>query len=467
MNDSPTASPDFETLARQVGALDDPVDLLEQSYQALTLLLPQAENGELLDQLSIRLGEIIGDLPLDAPERDLRRHTRAAAQHCVAILAAARDRRLPTADDIPALPLNDTPPPSQPPPRLSVDVEDEDETAPPPRQSADALDEPVHDLEYYLPPHLAHLLRHIQYDEPSPPPPPGGFTSFDQLCLAALNHRIDRVLTFFHKNNPTVTRLLPPPFLLSPDFAGRFKQVVEHMIFPRIANSRQLRLLASNIDLSKDAESFWDHINDSMKRLLQLTWNTAWDHLRLIPEQRGDQTVMLIGEDVRTLRQMLQPPTPHAYDLPRITNREIELFRSLLSTSTDWWPPLSAFWHICHTTYEQEWDPRVFQQQAREGALRDTLLQGFENLPDPWHDFVVLMAHRVFPRISTRFLERFAYNFGQSEESREQRMPYLIRTIRQARDLPEIRRLEHQDEENWQRQVQALHDYFKGKGGGD
>jgi len=329
--------------------------------------------------------------------------------------------------------------------------------------SAAEEDDGPQDLEYSLPPQLAHLLKHIEYPEPAPPNPRGGFATFDDLCLAALQYRVERVLAFFQKHNPAVSRPLPLPFLLSPSFADRYKQAIAVLIYPKVKTSRQLRLLASNIDIgTATTESFWEHINDSMKRLLELTWNSAWNDLLLVTELRDGERVLKIKPETKELRDILQPPSPAAYDLPHIGNDEIVLLRSLLSASEDWWPRLTEFWHACHTLYEQEWDPRVFQQQAREGALRDMLLKGFTAFPDPWHDFFVLMLHRVFPRLGTRYLERFAYNLGQTEESRRARMPYLLRYIEQAQARPDIRQQERRDEDHWQQQVKALANYLKG-----
>lgn len=463
MTDALDPALDFEQVAKQVAALDDPVELMEQAYVALTQLLRRAEDSQLLDQLSIMLGEVIGDLPFEAPEQDLRRHTRFAAGRCVELLEAARDRRLPRIE-APRPPHHEPAPgpkPTHPPkaePRHAPEPEAENAPAP----MVDDTDRP-RDLEYRLPPHLEHLLKHIEYQQPSPPPPQGGFTSFDQLCLAALNHRIDSVLTFFHKHNTAVVRPLPPLFLLSPDFAERFKAAVATLIFPKIKSSRQLRLLATNIDVaSATTETFWLSINSSMSHMLQLTWNTAWNDLRLIPELRGEEKVLKVKPETKELRALLTPSAADAYDLPHIGNHEIELFKSLMSATIDWWPQLSEFWWVCHTLYEQEWDPRIFQQQAREGALRDSLLRNFEAFPEPWHDFFVLMLHRVFPRITTRVMERFAYNLGQNEETRRQRMPYLMHAISQAKAHPEIRRQEHLDESHWREQVKALADYLKG-----
>lgn len=442
MTDQPS---DFTRLAATIAQIDDPVELMEQSYVALSQILRRTDEGDLLDQLSILLGEVVGDLPFDAAETDLRHQTRLAAADCVAILQAATERRVPRLETDPALREQAAAH------LLEIDI--------PPATDADRKA----DLEYSLPPHLAHLLKHIDYPQPAPPAAHGGFADFDALCLAALNARVERVLAFFQKHNPAVNRPLPPPFLLSPAFAQRFKLVVAQLIYPKIRSSRQLRLLASNIDVAHTTtDSFWDHINDSMKRLLELTWNTAWNDLMLVAEARGDDTVMKIKPETKELRDLLTPPTPGAYDLPHIGNGEILLFRSLLSASRDWWPDLDTFWQACHTLYEQEWDPRVFQQQAREGALRDMLLKGLADFPDEWHDFFILMLHRVFPRITTRFLERFAYNLGQTEEARRARMPHLMRYIERAQADPHIRKLEYQDEEQWRQQVKALANYLKG-----
>ena len=443
----PAPATDFERLRAAIAQIDDPVELMEQSYAALSQILPHTNERELLDQISILLGEVVGSLPFDASEKELRHQTRLAAADCIAILEAARDRRLPSLERDPFL-------------REQAAARLEEDFPPPPASSGT---EQAGDLEYSLPPHLAHLLRHMDYPQPEPAAPRGGFADFDELCLAALHHRLDRVLAFFQKHNPAVARPLPVPFLQSPRYAERYRKAVAKLIYPRIRDSRQVRLLASNVDVrTSTTESFWEAINGSMARLLELSWQNAWDDLLLVPEQRGTERIMKIRPETRELRALLQPDTPEAYDLPHLGNREILLLASLLSAGEDWWPRLARFWHACHTLYEQEWDPRVFQQQAREGALRDLVLKGLAEFPEPWHDFFVLMLHRVFPRLGTRFLERFAYNLGQTDEARRARMPFLMRYVDQARARPDVREQEQREEDLWRRQVKALADWMKG-----
>ncbi|MGE4278500.1 MAG: hypothetical protein AB7G62_02855 [Magnetospirillum sp.] len=436
---------DYARLRATLAAIEDPVELMEESYAALTQLLRRTDERPLLDQLSIMLGEVVGDLPFDAPEQELRQQTRLAAVDCLTILEAAGEKRQPRL-------LSDPQARQQAAEHLS-------ELRQPSEQTPQSRHE---DLEYSLPPQLAHLLKHIEYLEPEPPAGKS-YTNFDALCLGALQGRMERVLAFFQKTNPAVNRPLSPPFLMSPMFAQRLKDAVAQLIYPKIRASRQIRLLASNIDVATTTtESFWEQINDSMGRLLELTWQAAWNDLLLIAEMRGDERVWKVKAETKALRDMLAPPHAQSYDLPHVGNAEIILFQSLLSVEQDWWPLLSEFWRACHSLYEQEWDPRVFQQQAREGALRDMLLKSLADFPEPWQDFIVLMAHRVFPRLGIRFLDRFAYNLGTSEESRRQRMPVLMRYIDLAHAHSGMREQEERDEEQWRSQVKALSNYLKG-----
>ena len=78
-------------------------------------------------------------------------------------------------------------------------------------------------------------------------------------------------------------------------------------------------------------------------------------------------------------------------------------------------------------------------------------------------DFLVLSCHRVFPRISTQFLETFTHNLGRNEADREKILPYTIRYLRQARERPEIRRREMMEEAEWRERMQRLRDFLAGR----
>ncbi|EME70044.1 hypothetical protein H261_10194 [Paramagnetospirillum caucaseum] len=320
------------------------------------------------------------------------------------------------------------------------------------------------DVEYSLPPHLAHLLTRLNYTQAELPRPRSGFDSFEALCVEAVTRRIDEVLVVFHKDNPSVRRLLPPSFVLSPDFAPRFRRAVEHLIMPELLKSRLLRQMTARCDWqAADGDSFWEHVDNALADDMLERWRLAWDDLKLVERVKDDGSrVFQVKESTRALRDLLQPPSPEAYDLPRIGNAEIETLKSLFDPTRDLAGALHAAWQRCHDLYEQEMEPRVFQQKAREGALRDYLLLAHRQYAGNWGEFLTLTAHRVFGRVTTHFLERFSTNLGRTEQERAGHMPYLMRTLHQVRDRPEIRRQEREEEAEWQAQRRELQNFLKG-----
>jgi hypothetical protein len=321
------------------------------------------------------------------------------------------------------------------------------------------------DISYEVPEHLAHLLKRISYLLPQPPEPVSGFGSFDELCEAAVMARVERVLVFFQRSNPEVDRALPRPFLLSPEFSENFRKAVNRFVFPAIRESRQIRMQATSFKWEEaNTDTFWDHTSRQLKEKLQQVWIQAWCDLKLIETRKGDGSkVFQVKNETKTLREMLQPPHPDAYDLPKIGNRELDVFCSLLDPATDWFTKLSDIWQTCHDLYEQEKDPRVFQDRAREGALRDNLLAAFQRFPDQWADFLVLTCHRVFPRVNCAFMEKFTTNVGSTDAERERHLPFVMRYLYQVKDNPEVSVGERKEENDWAQKAQELRRWLKGE----
>jgi len=420
----------FNVTVRRLRHLNDPKDLCDAAYSALEMMLRRESDKDLLTRLSQSIGEIIGAIPFgEAPDR-VQLATFNAVQACVAILQKAKNERPSREED------------------LLVDA-------------ANA------DVEYYLPPHLAHLIKNIEYEAPEMPPPQSGFSSFERLCEAAILYRMDKVLVFFQRKNPAIVREVPPPYLFSPEFGVKLKEFVRIEIFPALSNSRQIRVLSVSSDWSQvDADSFWDNVNPQLKTKIMGAWKIAWEMVKLIPGTGEDgQPVLKVKDSMKMLRATLQPSSPEAYDLPHIGNLEVDIFASLLDLTCDWWEKLSDIWRRCYQLYEQEKDPRVFQQQAREGALRDSLLAAFGQFPQQWGDFLVLCCHRIFPRIDSIFLERFSMSLGKNAAERERAMPILMRYLEQVQQRPDIRVREQRESEEWTRQTQQLRVFLSGRKG--
>lgn len=317
------------------------------------------------------------------------------------------------------------------------------------------------DVEYELPPNLAHLLKRIEYVVPELPPAAKGFDSFEKFCEAAICRRVDKVLIFFQRHNPSLTLELAPVFLASPEFAEKFRQVLAKFIIPVIWESRQIKVLATSFPWAEeDTDSFWEHITRPLEQCILQGWTQGWDDLKLLESKKDGVKVFQVKDNTKLLREMLAPSSPTAYDIPKITNREIDTFKSLLDPANDWWEYLNRAWRICHDLYEQEKDPRIFQQKAREGAFRDNLLNAFNKFPPEWVDFLVLACHRVFPRITTSFVENFTRSLGRTDSEREAHVPYTMRYLKQARENPDIFERERNDETEWLAQMKELGDYL-------
>lgn len=441
----PQAGPDAPTVDRESAELDaslhgairrishinDPRQLCDAAFAALEFLLRRKSDQDMLAAMSEMVAELISRIPFDGSPSEIQAATRQAGAGCIRVLLTARAKR-------PARPASGDP---------AGRGADKD------------------DLEYYVPPHLSHLLERVDYDAPTPPPPQKGFANFEDLCEAAILHRVERLLAFFQRSNRHIVRELPKPFLASPDWAKKFNTAIKRFIFPAIRGSRQIRVLSPSMDWVKvDTENFWANTNDQLKDKIMLAWTCSWDSMKLINETNEDgANVAKIKKDTKELREILAPADGEDYDLPKITNVEVELLKSLLNVSVDWWAKLTETWAFCHDLYEQEMDPRVFQQQAREGALRDGLLARTRELPDQWGEFLVLTCHRVFPRIDTAFLERFSMSVGRNETQRAQRMPYLMRYLAQVGEHPAIRSREAKEAAEWKLQRQQLRSFLSGR----
>lgn len=428
----------YQHLMTRLDDIDDPRDLCDSTYDMIEALLRRPEDRPLLRTLSELVGDIISRIPFDGSPSQIRGGVKVAAGHCRVLLQAARKNR--DQSTVSPFPLPALPP------------------------IPAAADEEPRDVEYWLPPHLEHLLRRVEYVAPTLPPPSSGFSNFDELCQAAILEQVDRILIFFQRHNSAIPAEIPPLYLFSPEFAAKLKPAIVKFVYPLIRNSRQVRVLANDVDLSRtDTEVFWQRVSKPLKDKLLAVWSGTWDQMKTIEIKRADGLpITQIGTGLKELRECLEPSTPQVYDLPQIRNHEIDVIKSLLDPEIDWWNRLSTEWQRCQDLYEQEKDPRIFQQQAREGAFRDSLLAAFERFPSQWADFLALSCHRVFPRINTAFLESFSMNFGRDATQRAAHLPYLMRYLEAAREHPTLKARERAEEEKWKEQTLALRAYLKG-----
>ncbi|OIQ88120.1 hypothetical protein GALL_300120 [mine drainage metagenome] len=426
----------FDEIVEIICEIDDPIELCECVYSTIESLLWRETDRDLLNAFSEKVGEVIGDIPFEAPAKDRETAIRDAARASLAILRNAREMRASRQSS---------------------------ETAPVAEEKTASSDD---DEFYYLPPNLAHLLKHVEYTSPAPLEPMQKFETFRQLYETAIINKINNTLVFFHKQCDSTFRDLPRPFILSPAFSKNLQKAIEALIFPHIDSNHQVHILTPGVDWTNiDTQTFWTNRNTQLvRRKIRQLWARAWDELKLVKTAGEDGVAIAqIKENTKLLRSLLAPTTEDEYDIPRIANREILFFESMIDTPEDWLDSMNAIWQRCQDLYEQEIDPRVFQQKAREGALRDNILLACKEFPEQWGDFLVLLCHYVFPRISTRFLEQFTASLGTTDALREQRMPYLMRYLRLARINPKIKARELKEEEAWRSQSLELRNFLTGR----
>lgn len=271
------------------------------------------------------------------------------------------------------------------------------------------------------------------------------FATFRELFAAALRYRLCSLTRFFQRRNDEAGRSLVRPFLLSEEFETRFMQVVDTIIVPKMFTmSRNLIALETSRKWDEVSSAvFWAVIGENDKTRIAVigAWEEAWTSCRQHEVRRKGENgetrkVLVATPELKKIREMLTPSDSRAYDMPPVRNREIDFFIAML---TDF--DLTRL-EYCFTKlrqmYEQELDRRWYQDRARSGALRDSLLEAIDAFPDRTGDFLALVCYYCFPNTDLVFLEKFTHNKGSDHATRVQRLPYLMRFLANE-EVPGVR----------------------------
>jgi hypothetical protein len=261
-----------------------------------------------------------------------------------------------------------------------------------------------------------------------PPPAPETHPGFEALFAAALRYKVGLAVTFFQRWNPRVVRRVPTPFLLSTAFGANLDRVIEQKIVPAMLQSRTVRHIGTLYRWAEiDSVKFWEVAAEGGHlEAISKAWHLAWDELRPTRVKQktaeGEKTVLRAGAGLRALREML---SSDKYALPEIRSREIDLFASFLEPDATR-EALEFAWTRLRQLYEQELDRRFYQDQARTGALRDSLLECFLPFSARTAEFLSLLCYRNFPYLTMAFLLAFTHNHGSTEQARRKNIPFLM-----------------------------------------
>lgn len=257
-----------------------------------------------------------------------------------------------------------------------------------------------------------------------PPPSAETHPEFEALFTAALRYRVGLAITFFQRWNPRVFRRVPTPFLLSTAFGANLDRVIEQKIVPAMLQSRTVRHIGTLYRWAEiDSIKFWEVATEGgHMAAIKKAWELAWDEFRPTRVKQGDKTVLRAGAELRALREML---SSDKYALPEIRSREIDLFTSFIEPDATR-QSLEHAWTRLRQLYEQELDRRFYQDKARTGALRDSLLECFLPFSARTAEFLSLLCYRNFPYLTMAFLLAFTHNHGSTEDARRKNIPFLM-----------------------------------------
>ena len=168
---------------------------------------------------------------------------------------------------------------------------------------------------------------------------------------------------------------------------------------------------------------------------VKVAWEAAWDQCRQRRIEKNKKTVLVADPVLNEVRALLDP-VGDEYSMPVIRNPELDLFCALAFSINP--IDLEHHWEKLRQIYEQEMETRVYQERAREGALRDTILAAFDAVPDLTGDFLAILCYFCFPNFDLHFLDRFTHNKGQSIQTRQARIPYLMYFLSDSR-MPSVK----------------------------
>jgi hypothetical protein len=228
---------------------------------------------------------------------------------------------------------------------------------------------------------------------------------------------------------------MPLPFLLAVPFGACLDRVINELIAPAMLATRLIRQINTGYSWKDvDSAAFWKIVEDNgHMAAIRKAWQTTWDGFRpqriACETDKGPQTALRITPQLKTLRGYFRSDD---FVVPDIRSREIDLLASLIDPDYER-APLERVWTKLRQVYEQEMDRRVYQDQARTGALRDSLLACFAPFSNPTAEFLAMLCYWNFPYLSLSFLTAFTRNHGSNRATRQRRIPYLMWYL----DLPQ------------------------------
>jgi len=214
------------------------------------------------------------------------------------------------------------------------------------------------------------------------------------------------------------------PFLLAPQFAVCYEDVLRKLVLPAMRTSRHIQQLGINYNWAEvGGAKLIDIIHSGeVNNPILHNWDTRWAAFRLGKAKKAkpeDNPWPMFREDAT--RSNYAPPSED----------DITVLQDLIRYDIE---SFAKAWREISQLYEQEFTPNARQEQAREGALRDGIMKWASKLPDHVGELFAIKAYFTFPRIDGQFIRRLVNNFGRSDSERRRNAPFLADFAQNVRD---------------------------------
>lgn len=285
------------------------------------------------------------------------------------------------------------------------------------RQSSQAK-EPPPLFAAQLGPEYDRMARNSNVRAPgSEPEDEKPFSDFPTLFDDTICAYSRKMLSLFHVR--TTERADRLPFMLAPQFAATFEDVLRRMVLPPMRTSRHIQQLGMSYNWAEvGGAKLIDIIQGGeVNNPILHHWDTRWAAFRSAKGKKPkpeDNPWPLFREDAT--RSNYEPPEED----------DLVIMQDLIRFEAE---AFAKAWREIGQLYEQEFSPNARQEQAREGALRDGMMKWASKLPDHVGEFFAIKAYFVFPRVDGLFLRRLSTNFGRSEAERRRNAPYLVQFV--------------------------------------
>ncbi|MBF0373649.1 MAG: hypothetical protein HQL39_09555 [Alphaproteobacteria bacterium] len=230
------------------------------------------------------------------------------------------------------------------------------------------------------------------------------------------------------------------PFILSRPFADVLEEVLRGQVLPAMRASRHIIAnLRDNHEWgAKDSARIVlealeaGEANNAILHVWDQRWRELGPQRKLVTPARtsilgktrpAEHKTIYSTEGREVWKRLKAHAAEHGYQPPGPSDLNV------LSTLIRCQPAvLRRSLNEMRQQYEQEYEPKPFQEQAREGVLRDALnrCEGREGLPPHMAEWLAIRASLDYAKIDLDWLRRFSTCKGVKADQRRRAIPYVM-----------------------------------------